>query len=107
MSKGHSILLVQFEKSAQSRTYFDYESVSEMADGVCKLFERSLKKINSSKSKVQYSVADLHDWIDRLTDITCLTFKDSAYVPHDRDWIKKTVYTHLKKTVEKANKSNN
>lgn len=45
-----------------------------MADGVCKLFERSLKKINSSKSKVQYSVADLHDWIDRLTDITCLTY---------------------------------
>jgi hypothetical protein len=68
-------------------------------DGICQVFEAKLKQ-NSNQRNITYSVSDLYKWIDtELSDISALVFEPniSAYVPHDKEWIKKRVFEQLKR----------
>lgn len=47
MSKGgHTIVLTQPTKLKSTRTYADYETLSEALDGVCQIYETRLKQEN-------------------------------------------------------------
>ncbi|KAL9642195.1 hypothetical protein ABK040_007197 [Willaertia magna] len=94
--KHHTLLLVQYA-GITTRTYYDYETTFEMAEGVCRLFEKNLKRINQ-KTRIKYSISDINKWIDDLADISCLVLKDpesKAYIPHDKEYIKRKVYKHF------------
>jgi hypothetical protein len=68
-------------------------------DGVCQFLESKLKQ-NKKQSKNTYSVSDLYKWIDsELTDISGLVYEPniSAYIPHDKEWIKKRIFDQLKR----------
>lgn len=39
----HTIVLAQFTEDKNTRTFLDYESVPEALDGICQLYEQSLK----------------------------------------------------------------
>ena len=59
-----------------------------------------LKTLNPNVANITYDIADLYMYIDQLADISCLVFHDpiNAYLPRDRDWLKKRIYSHLRES---------
>jgi len=100
---AHTILLVQPGKRPEGRTYSDYESVNECLEGVCKIFEEYLKRMNPNSPSITYDISQLFDFIDQLADLSCLVYQKSTgtYVPHNKDWIKEKIYVLLRKQAGK------
>ena len=71
---GHTLLLVQYNLSLGSRTFFDFDSTAAAWDGVCALYEKELKALNPNQKNMTYDVADLYTYIDQLTDISALVY---------------------------------
>jgi len=90
---------VQPGKKPESRTYSDYESVNECLEGVCKIYEEYLKRMNPSSPSITYDISQLFDFVDQLADLSCLVFHKttSTYVPHNKDWIKEKIYELLRR----------
>lgn len=93
--KKHTIVLIQSNKSKQSRTYFDFPSVPDAMLGICTIFENKLKDDFPKMSEITYDVSDLHKYIDSLSDISCLVLDKDQYTPHGKEWIKKRVLLYL------------
>lgn len=76
----------------------DFESLAAAMDEICALYEKELKALNPSQSNITYDIADLYTYIDQLSDVSCLVYSDpiKAYLPKDKDWIKKQLYSHLR-----------
>eukprot|EP01112_Ceratiomyxa_fruticulosa_P021330 TRINITY_DN7466_c0_g1_i1.p1 TRINITY_DN7466_c0_g1~~TRINITY_DN7466_c0_g1_i1.p1 ORF type:complete len:103 (-),score=15.48 TRINITY_DN7466_c0_g1_i1:259-567(-) len=97
---NHTIILLQTTPSRQTRTFNDFETVAQAMDGVCQLFEQKIKSENSMRGgQISYDIKDLWKFIDSLTDISALVYNPAlrAYEPKAKDWIKDTVFKHLKK----------
>ena len=49
-----------------------------------------------------YSAADLHAYIDELTDLSVLVLdpQTKQYAPHGKDFIKNAILAHLKKAAK-------
>lgn len=101
---SHTILLVQFAQHKNSRVYLDYETVFQAYDGVCQLYEQGLKVKCPDRKDITYDILDLFQYIDTLADLGFLVYdnKSHAYTPHDKEWIKKQVFLHLKKQITQA-----
>ena len=50
----HSLLLVQYNLSASSRTFLDFESLSAAMDGVCGLYEKELRALNPNQQNTTF-----------------------------------------------------
>ncbi|RLN90025.1 hypothetical protein BBJ28_00010219, partial [Nothophytophthora sp. Chile5] len=105
----HTIILVQYTRDPNSRTYLDFESVNGGMDGVVKMYEAKLKQLNPSMKNITYDIQDLYTYIDSLTDLsalvvlidahlTCcrLDLETKTYLPCGKEWIKKKVFQVLK-----------
>ncbi|XP_047341031.1 enhancer of rudimentary homolog [Impatiens glandulifera] len=99
MANRHTIVLMQTTPSRASRTFMDYDSISQAMDGICGLYERKLKEINPTIRNLTYDIADLYNFMDGLSDMSALVFDHSiqAYLPNDRQWMKHKMFQHLKK----------
>ena len=88
---SHTILLLQPTSQATSRTYQDFETLELALDGVCTLYEKELKALNPAVRNITYDVSDLYGYLDQLTDVSCLVFREqiNAYLPRGKEWIKK------------------
>ncbi|XP_043703565.1 enhancer of rudimentary homolog isoform X1 [Telopea speciosissima] len=95
----HTIILMQTSPNRATRTFMDYESISQAMDGICALYERKLKELNPAIRNITYDIADLYNFIDGLADLSALVYDHSiqAYLPYDRQWIKQRTFHHLKK----------
>eukprot|EP00697_Spironema_sp_BW2_P003919 gnl/Spiro4/15280_TR8201_c0_g1_i1.p2 gnl/Spiro4/15280_TR8201_c0_g1~~gnl/Spiro4/15280_TR8201_c0_g1_i1.p2 ORF type:complete len:116 (+),score=14.74 gnl/Spiro4/15280_TR8201_c0_g1_i1:32-349(+) len=95
----HTILLIQYNSNKQSRTFMDYESVSECVGGVVQLYEQKLKQLNPNLSRITYDITDLYNYLDSLPDISCLVYNPAitGYSPFNRHWIKQRVFEHLRR----------
>ena len=93
----HTIVLVQFTSSTDSRKYYDFPAVKEAMTGVVRVYEEDLKRLNPSMMELKYTVDEFFEYLDDLGDISCLVFeKETAtYGPHGLEWIKKGVYSVL------------
>jgi hypothetical protein len=62
------------------------------------MYEQRLKELNPEKRKITYDISDLFAYVDSLTDLTCLVWSSeiNAYAPHNKEWIKQSVFSHLK-----------
>mmetsp|Transcript_80958 Transcript_80958/g.203724 ORF Transcript_80958/g.203724 Transcript_80958/m.203724 type:complete len:109 (+) Transcript_80958:183-509(+) len=98
----HTIVLMQFDEARESRTYVDYEAIPAALDGVCQLYEQSLKAANPHLKSITYDISDLFGYIDGLGDLCCLVFNppSNSYIPHNREWIKARVFEHLREQVQ-------
>ncbi|KAL3147855.1 hypothetical protein ABBQ32_002577 [Trebouxia sp. C0010 RCD-2024] len=98
MAGGHTIVLVQPTNNKSSRTYLDYPSVHHAMDGLCKDFERKLRGLNPTMATITYEITDLYAYIDQMTDMSALVYapEPNAYIPCNKDWIKKQAYNHLR-----------
>ncbi|KAL0327616.1 UNVERIFIED_CONTAM: putative folate-biopterin transporter 6 [Sesamum angustifolium] len=98
-SNRHTIILMQTSQHRATRTFMDYESISQAMDGICGLYERKLKELNPAMRNITYDISDLYNFIDGLADMSALVYDHSiqAYLPYDRQWIKQRTLQHLKK----------
>lgn len=101
---SHTILLVQPGPKPETRTYSDYESVNECMEGVCKIYEEHLKRLNPNTPSITYDISQLFDFIDQLTDLSCLVYQkiSNTYAPYNKDWIKEKIYILLRRQAAKA-----
>ncbi|XP_036288999.1 enhancer of rudimentary homolog isoform X1 [Pipistrellus kuhlii] len=124
---SHTILLVQPTKRPEGRTYADYESVNECMEGVCKMYEEHLKRMNPNSPSITYDISQLFDFIDDLADLSCLVWfmvlgthsvsdtdlciltasyraDTQTYQPYNKDWIKEKIYVLLRRQAQQAGK---
>ncbi|CAM9925879.1 unnamed protein product [Lampetra planeri] len=102
--QSHTILLVQPTKRPEGRTYADYESVNECMEGVCKIYEEHLKRMNPNSPSITYDISQLFDFIDDLADLSCLVYRadTQTYQPYNKDWIKEKIYILLRRQAQQA-----
>ncbi|KAI8484766.1 hypothetical protein Bbelb_375290 [Branchiostoma belcheri] len=103
--QSHTILLVQPGPRPETRTYSDYDSVTEcMEAGVCKIFEEHLKRSHPNSPSITYDISQLFDFIDQLPDLSCLVYQKSTntYAPCNKEWIKEKIYIMLRKQAGKS-----
>ncbi|XP_072976915.1 enhancer of rudimentary homolog [Typha angustifolia] len=102
MANRHTIILMQASQNRSSRTFMDYNSISQSMDGICGLYERKLKDINPTIRNITYDITDLYNFIDGLVDLSALVYDHSiqAFLPYDRQWIKQRMFQHLKKLAQ-------
>ncbi|KAF7150944.1 hypothetical protein RHSIM_Rhsim02G0210500 [Rhododendron simsii] len=108
MANRHTIILMQTSQNRATRTFMDYDSISQAMDeviyccaspGICGLYERKLKELNPAMRNITYDIADLYNFMDGLADLSALVYDHSiqAYLPYDRQWIKQRTFRHLEK----------
>ncbi|XP_059808208.1 enhancer of rudimentary homolog isoform X2 [Hypanus sabinus] len=104
--QSHTILLVQPTKRPEGRTYADYESVNECMEGVCKMYEEHLKRMNPNSPSITYDISQLFDFIDDLADLSCLVYRadTQTYQPYNKDWIKEKIYVLLRRQAQQSGK---
>jgi len=76
-------------------------------DSICHLYEQKIKMQNPNIRNVKYNVNDLHEYIDGLVDLGCLTLDPNtkSYFPHNKDWVKQRLYKHLMKLAQYEDQS--
>ncbi|CAA9999149.1 unnamed protein product [Nesidiocoris tenuis] len=97
--QAHTIMLIQPGPKPETRTYSDYESVNECMEGVCRIYEEHLKRQNPNTPAITYDVSQLFDFIDQLSDLSCLVYQKgtNTYAPYNKDWIKEKIYVLLRR----------
>lgn len=100
---AHTILLVQPGKKPEGRTYSDYETVNECLEGVCKIYEEYLKKMNPNSPSITYDISQLFEFIDQLADLSCLVYDKAThqYAPRNKLWIKEKIFVMLRQQAGK------
>mmetsp|Transcript_46477 Transcript_46477/g.88749 ORF Transcript_46477/g.88749 Transcript_46477/m.88749 type:complete len:100 (+) Transcript_46477:109-408(+) len=98
----HTIVLLQMTQNTNTRTYLEFETVNLAMDGICQMFERRLKELNPNLRNITYDITDLYDFIDQLADMSCLVLNPqlNAYMPQNKEWMKKRAFQHLKKQAQ-------
>ena len=66
------LILLQFNASLSSRTFFDHESLSAALDRICALYEKELKTLNPNMANITYDIADLYTYLDALHNVSLL-----------------------------------
>ena len=61
------------DRSTNSRTYADYNTLQAATEGIVSMYEAHLKATNKQAAQITYDVTDLHRFLDSLGDISCLT----------------------------------
>ncbi|XP_005181537.1 enhancer of rudimentary homolog [Musca domestica] len=102
---SHTILLVQPGVRPETRTYSDYDSVNDCMEGVCRIYEEHLKRINPNTPTITYDISQLFDFLDQLADISCLVYQKSTntYAPYNKEWIKEKIYVLLRQAAGSTN----
>ncbi|KAG0470765.1 hypothetical protein HPP92_017465 [Vanilla planifolia] len=75
MANRHTIVLMQASQNRASRTFMDFDSISQAMDGICGLYERKLKEINPTIVNITYDIADLYNFVDGYADLSALVFE--------------------------------
>jgi len=96
---SHTIILIQYSGSFETRSYLDFPKVGDALDALVKLYEHKLKELNPSVKHIQYDISDLYAFLDSLNDMCGLVFDPSTmmYAPRDRTWLKDQILQHLKR----------
>ena len=91
-------MLIQFTKDeTYSRTYLDFEGVTNAIDTIVQIYEQRLEAELGGET-VNYTMRDVVLFVDNLADITLMIHDNASkvYVPHGKDWIKSRLYMYLR-----------
>ena len=72
MAAKHTIILIQYSASFQSRSYMDFPTVNAAIDAVIKMYEHKLKELNPSVGQITYDITDLYNFLNSLNDVNAL-----------------------------------
>ncbi|XP_039311739.1 enhancer of rudimentary homolog isoform X2 [Solenopsis invicta] len=79
---------------------FNYKSINECMEGICKLYEEHLKKQDPNVPIVPHDRDKLFDFVE-LTNMLCLITNPSfVYIPHNKNWIKENLDIFIKRAAE-------
>uniref|UniRef100_A0A7S3HCL7 Enhancer of rudimentary homolog n=1 Tax=Spumella elongata TaxID=89044 RepID=A0A7S3HCL7_9STRA len=94
----HTIILVQYSNSFQSRSYMEFPAVNAALDALVKMYEHKLKELNPSVPNITYDISDLYQYLDSLHDLCGLVLDPNSnkYEPKDRKWLKEKIFAHLR-----------
>jgi hypothetical protein len=69
------------------------------------MFERRLKELYPHIKDITYDMNDLYNYIDALADCSVLVYSPdiNAYMPYNREWVKKRAFAHLKRQAGNGN----
>ncbi len=106
---GHSLLLVQFTQSEDSRTYLDFDKIENGCESLLRIYEsvmikKKKEEEHNDEGKLEYELSDFLKFLDSLYDLGALVYSDKAtgYMAHGREWMKAKIYSYMKdKSVEK------
>lgn len=78
-----------------SRFYLDFSNEKEALVALSEMYEQLLRQKNPERSKVLYSLADLIDFVEKLTEVVLLVYdaKNKGFQPHGKSWIKALILT--------------
>ena len=98
----HTLMLMQSSTGKGSRSWEDYANIGSALDAFVSIYEKQLKALNPGLATLTYSAADLHAYIDELTDLSVLVLdpQTKQYAPHGKEYIKGAILTHLKKAAK-------
>ena len=67
-------------------------------ENIISTFEKELRKLNPGTAQLTYSVADLHTYVDSLSDISLMTLdpQTKQYAPKGKDYVKTQLLQKLK-----------
>ena len=94
----HTLLLMQATGKG-TRTWTDYQNMNEALSSFVSIYEKQLKQLNPGMASLTYSAADLHQYIDELSDLSVLILDPATkqYAPHGKPFVKAQVLAYLKK----------
>ncbi|KAK8796958.1 hypothetical protein WA588_001083 [Blastocystis sp. NMH] len=92
----HTILFVQRE-GPQTRTYYDFPTVTQCMAFIIDMFQRELIRVNPTIKKLSYQVSDIYRYIDALPEFNMLILDPDThmYAPYGKAMIKEKVLMHL------------
>jgi hypothetical protein len=97
----HTILLMQPKPDTATRTYADFNSVTEAIHGIISIFEDKKKAEAKAAGRrdAEYTSTQLLAFFDGMHDMSMLCYDKGTkgYVPYDRKFIKDKVYAVLSK----------
>ncbi|KAJ3450622.1 enhancer of rudimentary erh [Anaeramoeba flamelloides] len=67
----HTIVLIQDTDYRNSRTYYDYPTITAAMNGISSIFEHKLTE-KTRKRNHKHDINEIYNFIDNLTDISCL-----------------------------------
>ena len=85
-----------------TRSWDDHNNLAAALNAFIAIYEKQLKALNPGMATLTYSAADLHAYIDELTDLSVLVLdpQTKQYAPHGKDFIKNAILAHLKKAAK-------
>lgn len=94
----HTLLLQQPTQNKASRTWSEYRSVTEAVDSFITSYEAKLRSLNPNQKQLQYTVADLHKYVDSMSDATLMIINEQTrqYAPKNKDFLKSQIMSRLR-----------
>ena len=84
-------------RTGNTNVWAQYDTVKKAIEGVIRMFEENLKLQQPGRANIKYSVDDLYNYVDRMTDLSCMCAAPGGlYKPYDKAWIKRQIYSLLK-----------
>ncbi|CAA2985506.1 enhancer of rudimentary homolog [Olea europaea subsp. europaea] len=85
---------MQTSQYRATRTFMDFDSISQAMDGICGLYERKLKEINPAIRNLSYDISDLYNFIDGLADLSALVYLSLSSLPVSRSHTRIQMHSH-------------
>lgn len=91
----HTILLMQMNPRAESRIFFEYETIEDCMNSICRIYVKSQQCCDEEDCGID--ILELYNFLDDFKDIVCLVQakESNTYVPHNKKWIKEELYKLL------------
>ena len=88
--------------SQATRSWDDHANIASALNAFISIYEKQLKALNPNLKTLTYSAADLHAYIDELSDLSVLVLdpQTKQYAPHGKEYIKNAILAHLKKAAQ-------
>jgi len=64
-------------------------------EGLIRMYENYLQKINQGVKNITYDIKNLYQYIDRLPECAALVSDKGAFTPRGKNWIKEQLYAKL------------
>ena len=107
---GHTIMLIQFSKNEETRTFIDCKTPDEIFESFCRIYENFLlnkcghldpETAEIAPQKMEYQLDDLIKFVDQLFDLSALAYNEKAagYTAHGKAWFKGMLHAYLRKQV--------
>lgn len=94
----HTIILLQ-TSNKETRHYSQYSDLDEALMAICEFYERHLYDKSPDIPEISYTMNDLMEFLDILTDISCLVYHEptNSYTPYNKSWIKEKLFLLMRR----------